>query len=122
MGFRTTFISEAIGGVIWHDWFKIKYGDKIIYSDNAIMSSRELKMYSTDMQEFEIDIQKCINWSILRRFIMVYLHECGGITRVQIEQNAIIFTEPDAWKVTENVTHSYCYGCSDASLPYIQGN
>ena len=47
-------------------------------------------------------------------FVLVYLHECNGITRCQIDKDAIIFTEPVEWRKSDGVEHHYCYGCSDA--------
>jgi hypothetical protein len=61
------------------------------------------------------DIQRAIDWGefLGLKFILVYLHECGGITRCQIEKDSIKWTEPETWRATEGVTHNY--GCSDGT-------
>lgn len=48
--------------------------------------------------------------------IVVLLHECGGITRVRIDNNGITGKEPTDWKDVESVEHNYCYGCSELNL------
>ena len=43
----------------------------------------------------------------------ILLHECGGITRLEISKDKVLANEPSGWDTVEHVTHSYCYGCSD---------
>lgn len=45
--------------------------------------------------------------------ILVWLHECGGITRIEIHNDRILWSEPEEWKKVDNITHEYCNGCSD---------
>jgi hypothetical protein len=71
-------------------------------------------MYSGVFEEFPQDVQAAINWEeYCLNFVIVFLHECGGITRCQIDKNNIYYSEPDSWRQEEEITHSYCYECSD---------
>lgn len=54
-------------------------------------------------------------------FTYLWLHECRGVTRVQVTQDAITVTEPDGWRQvndnhldgghTQNVGHYLADGC-----------
>lgn len=117
MGFRSTFTTEHYG-IKWPDWFVEKWQKAIHFPDGhsgAISSKHEAKTYGL-WEDLPDDLQKAIPWDDfgLKEFVMVYLHECGGITRCQIERNAIKWSEPEEWRITEGVTHNYCYGCSRA--------
>jgi hypothetical protein len=125
MGFRSTFITEDQDAWEWPDWFVMKYRSSTNFSLDPF-SSRYTGPLSSMFQgkcgvcggwaELPEDIQKAIPWEKFNwdmNYILVYLHECGGITRVQIEKNRIIYTEPESWNITTEVTHSYCHGCSD---------
>jgi hypothetical protein len=116
MGFRSTF--TAFDGIVeWPAWFREKYKDTIYFNDRCGISSiAEGEHYGRWKTLFE-DIQKSIDWDSrknLKNFIVIFLHECGGITRIQIEKNRIVLTEPSGWNEVDRVTHNYCVGCSDA--------
>ena len=116
MGFRSTFITEG-RAITWPDWFRAKYADLVrfpIEGRGMLSSSTEAKQWMFD--DLTKDIQLVIDWSNARLpFVMVFLHECGGITRCEINEHEILWSEPWAWRKTEEITHSYCYGCSDWS-------
>ena len=113
MGFRSMFCTEDFP-YQWPDWFREKYQKTIHVPEKGPLSSkRECKFYSA-WSELEEDIQKAVDWGQYDHLVMVYLHECGGITRVEITKSAIRFTEPTGWRKGTDVTHSYCYGCSNA--------
>lgn len=114
MGFRSTFVSSDFKNN-WPDWFVEKYPNIYANSDNkgVLCSKFEIKAYFED--EFFTDIQKAIGWEIIDKFVLVYLHECGGISRVQVNKNNILISEPTDWENKEDFTHWYCYGCSDAN-------
>ena len=116
MGFRSTFTTQDYF-IKWPTWFREKYDGTIWFTASGVgplNSVREAKTY-IHWEELPLDIQRAIDWSDApKSFVLVYLHECGGITRCQIERDAIKWSEPTNWIVTENVTHDYCYGCSDA--------
>lgn len=117
MGFRSTFTTEDYG-LKWPQWFRDKYAGAIWFTKDGsgpLHSVREKgHMMWGALHE---DIQRAIDWSEFSlTFVLVYLHECGGITRCQIEKDSIKWSEPEAWRNTEGVEHNYCYGCSDAPL------
>lgn len=119
MGFRSTFVTED-KRVIWPQWFKDKYKNVVWFPkvSGVISSKRELKLYDTftgpDWYSLVEDIQKSIDWTDgFDMFRLVFLHECGGITRCQIEKDGIKWSEPAEWWRIQQSTHDYCYGCSD---------
>lgn len=82
----------------------------------------EAKFYSSfeDTQMFK-DIQEILNNSEHSEYKinLILLHECGGITKVEIHKDKIIGMEPTAWKPVQGVEHYYCYGCSDYGKLFI---
>jgi len=116
MGFRSTFITVD-SCTIWPGWFKEKYKEYVNFPVSrcgCISSEIECKMYYGIFKDLPKDIQKAINWGERDlNFVIVFLHECGGITRCQIDKNNIYYSEPNSWVQTEGITHLYCYGCSD---------
>lgn len=121
MGFRTQTIVEDCSGIDLPDWFVDKWGDNYNLYQNregkyvmSISSKYEMKMYDGKDEEIFKDIQKIIKErNLVINIIAVMLHECGGITRVQIEKDKIRLSEPTGWKEVEQVEHNYCYECSD---------
>ncbi len=116
MGFRTVFVTEDCP-VKWPDWFIKKYQASIYIDDKGCLSSkREHKLYFT-WEDLEEDIRKAIDWKDMprKRFIVVYMHECGGIVKAEIRENGIVFLYPTDWAITDSGlgNHSYCYGCED---------
>lgn len=127
MGFRSTFISSDFWGIEWPQWFKDKY-DKIFCfhylkrgANNKLLSctiasKMEFKEYS--FQDLDSDLQKILKEDYEkkqedREVSFIFLHECDGITRLQVSKDKIIWSEPENWKITNGVTHDYCYSCSD---------
>lgn len=125
MGFRSTFTTQDYP-LRWPDWFQEKYRDFITFPPTGvggIYSRQECKTYGV-WTDLEKDIQQAIVWQDHChnfRFVLVYLHECGGITRVQISKDHIFYSEPDGWSLVEGVTHSYCHGCSDIPVSAVSG-
>lgn len=115
MGFRSTFTTGDYF-LKWPQWFCEKYSGKIWFNEDftgSLQSVRENKTYGL-WQTLHKDIQLAIDWNIFKsRFVIVYLHECGGITRCQIEKDVIKWSEPASWTITSGVRHDYCYKCSD---------
>lgn len=114
MGFRSVFVTDYYPRH-WPKWFIEKYKDHInVPEDGPLTPKHECKQYST-WENLPEDIQKAIVWDPNHGpFVLVYLHECGGITRVEIHQNKILYTEPDGWSRVDEPTHYYCHGCSSA--------
>lgn len=118
MGFRSMFVTTEYN-ITWPAWFREKYGSSINYGINGVgglSSTREVKTYGLWINLAE-DIQKSLPdyWDSYDDIVLVYLHECGGITRCQISKDAILWSEPESWVQTQHVMHDYCYGCSDVT-------
>lgn len=115
MGFRSTFTIEDYR-IKWPEWFVDKYKDSVWFNDDStgvISSKHEAKTYGL-FSDLHLDIQKAINWdNFSLNIVLVYLHECGGITRCQISRSSIKWSEPTEWHETNGIQHNYCYGCSD---------
>lgn len=119
MGFRSTFVTED-HQIVWPDWFKQKYEGVLNFGrgeKGALSAKHEYKHHERGDGLLE-DIQRAIDWdtfgSKLRpHFVLVYLHECGGITRVEISKDAIRFSQPDAYSEIDEIEHDECYGCSN---------
>ena len=115
MGFRSTFITEDYAPK-YPKWFKDKWKDAVFIGKGTVIASKhEAKTYGLWM-DLEEDLQKVMAEWDLEDMILIYLHECGGITRLKITKDKIIYSEPTGWKETEQVEHNYCYGCSDLTL------
>lgn len=125
MGFRSSFVTEHFGQIV-PLWFVEKYKDRVFFGKSngrdddgqphlLLASQLERKFYrAVADEELFMDIQKVlkeVNLDIV--FPLVLVHECGGITRVEITQDSIRASEPTGWKEVEAVEHDYCYGCSD---------
>ena len=117
MGFRSTFTTTDWNAHVWPEWFVKKYGDYVAFNKGnrgCISAKQEVKLYSTMFLHFAEDVQRSIEWSKCpSKFIIVFLHECGGITRCQIEKDIIRWSEPSSWTLSDGVGHDSCYGCSD---------
>lgn len=116
MGFRSTFTTEDFN-IHWPEWFREKYANTVDFGRDgagSLHSKGEAKTYSASgWADLPEDIRKAIDWNEIDQFVLVYLHECGGITRVQIERDIVKWSEPTGWSQTDGVNHHYCYGCSD---------
>lgn len=104
------------------EWFVEKYKDYLNFNGEAgkeclpLSSKFEFKEYSEKGTQLPHDLQRVMQEctkSISDKLVFVWLHECGGITRVQITKDSIGFSEPSEWERTYGVTHDYCYECSD---------
>jgi hypothetical protein len=116
MGFRSTFTTEDCD-IKWPQWFCEKYENVIRFNENREGALHPFVEQKTDgplLSELHTDIHRAIDWDDYPlAFVLVYLHECGGITRCQIEEDGIKWSEPETWRLTDGVTHRYCDGCSD---------
>lgn len=123
MGFRSTMITEDFNYKI-PDWFIEKYPN-IRASINCttegercftfpLFTNNEQKFYSA-FEDYDLfkDIQKLVIEYDLSKISLVLLHECEGITKVEIHKDKIVGMEPTSWVKVASVQHSYCYGCSD---------
>ena len=122
MGFRSTLMTEDYRGVNLPEWFVKKYDELFFFGEGEgkpalyIASKREIKTYFSIADDIVKDLQTVCIENKVSKLVAVWLHECGGITRVQITPENITYSEPTGWKVVDEVTHNYCYGCSDIKL------
>lgn len=122
MGFRSTITTEHFGHTV-PDWFVekwpwLQFGTSHDGNNTTpkllITSRREAKFYSEFRNEELLkDVQKVLKEVDVKKLVAVLLHECGGVTRIEITQNDIRGSEPTGWREVEGVTHDYCYDCSD---------
>lgn len=126
MGFRSTMISEAPNAVNLPEWFTAKWHRALNFSDSLsdrhltfpISTKYEKKRY---MPEIEEDLQKVIKEDLDHndlQLVIIWLHECGGITRAEITKDSIVYSEPTKWKIVEDVTHNYCWRKSRRTSVY----
>lgn len=92
MGFRSTFVTETYQGE-WPGWFTEKYKDTINF-DECLSSKIEATTYWT-WEDLPADIQKAINWEHCESWTLVWLHECGGVSRVHVYKDQISIDEPE---------------------------
>lgn len=117
MGFRSTFTTTDCA-IEWPNWFKEKYSAHVYFREQGLgglhsKGGEEMHGLWSDLPK---DIQRAINWNRFSlNFVIAFLHECGGITRCQIDKDSVLWGEPKSWISTEGATHWHCYGCSDAN-------
>src|SRR5215216_4675987 len=101
MGFRSGFITEDIDKTL-PQWFVDKWGAVVnFYNSNElpISSKREGKTYA-GFADLVGDLQKAIEWDDEQEtLVLIWLHECGGITRVELTRDGIYYAEPTGWRV-----------------------
>ncbi len=116
MGFRSTFITEDWGILNWPEWFIEKYKHSITFNvdNNGAIASKHENKYYGHWSDLCGDIQKCINENkeVLENnlfpFILIWLHECGGIDKVQIYPDKIIYKHPINWELSLDISHYSC--------------
>jgi len=112
MGFRSNFVTSYIDPDALPEWFLRKYSSTV--NIGHYLSSKIGCKTNGVWVDLLTDIQKSVDWSERSLpIVLVFLHECGGITRYEIHHDKILSNEPTEWRKTDGVTHSYCNGCSD---------
>ena len=128
MGFRSTFITED-NRLIIPKWF-IKKWEKYVNisnfkSDSMIAHSKRNAMPLSSKVEGKTyflwnellpDIQKAMKEDLFYKdfehpIILIWLHDCGGITKVKIYKDKIAYSEPTNWEKTSGVTHDDVDDC-----------
>ena len=121
MGFRSTLISEH-QDVTWPRWFREKHLWCVPDDASEVLrTGSELKAGARS--DFPEDVRRALaeqGWFEDHDdgFVFVWLHECGGVTRVQVNEDKVRITYPLGWGSwdggSQDSIHHYCYGCSDA--------
>ena len=115
MGFRSVLISGQ-DSRNWPEWLVAKYSAAIDFDNGLIRSRSEMKLYDGLLLDLFTDLQSAIGEACPMPLVVVCLHECGGVSRVEISPQRIQWTEPAIWRVVdEGGEHWHCYGCSDSS-------
>ena len=111
MGFRSTFVTED-SSQAWPQWFIDKYKNIIHFPAHhgPLSTKTEIKIY--DDLIFRDIQQTLIECGEDHSFRMVLLHECGGVTLVDITGNSIVYSESRDFKTVDFIEHSYCYSCT----------
>lgn len=115
MGFRSTFTMEHYA-IEWPDWFREKWKFLIQFNRDGgslFHPRREFKFITELIDDIAKSLEESGWWNGGINFVIVFLHECGGITRVQFDKGRVRYSEPEDWKHVDHPTHSYCYDCSD---------
>jgi hypothetical protein len=117
MGHRGMFITESVGAIAWPEWFVTKWEGELNLNESSLSSKFEMKYYGYLFESILEDIQTVIKSTaddLLCRYgmEMVYLHECGGVTKFVIFPEEIKIYEPELeWRQVKEPSHMYCYGC-----------
>lgn len=113
MGFRSVIITEYTADVKFEKWFKDKYEDYFNINIGMLSSKFGVKAYSSLISDLPKDIQRSIEFDSFSmiKFNILYLHECGGVTKCQITKNDIKWYEPEFFHETHKIEHDYCYEC-----------
>lgn len=107
MGFRSTLTAQDHHGIVWPEWFRERYG---LWLDEAgrLSVATERKVYSPPFDGLPQDLQRALaeaGWFDRYRsevgYTYVWLHECGGITLVQVWPDRIVIVEPTDWEAVE---------------------
>lgn len=111
MGFRSTFTTEQLL-IKFPSWFIEKYESTINFDNFVISPKSECKTYGV-WRDLDVDLQEVIIENNIDKIVLVYLHECEGITKVIIKKDSITYLNPTEYKIVDGITHNYCYGCED---------
>lgn len=130
MGFRSTMTTEHIW-LEMPDWFVKKHEDLHIgevphgsFFKEEFWGKRMLpisyKFEHKFHDEFLEDLQRVlreqpeVDKEEKRDNVeLILFHECDGVTRVRVWPDRIQYFEPQDWEEVDDITHNYCYGCSE---------
>lgn len=114
MGFRCTFITGWPGPTKLPAWFIEKWKDSVNFSPEERFPLSCKQRTKANWNGIVEDIQKVLEETDYRMAVeLVFVHECSGVTRVEISRSEIIYSEPIAWKRVPNAYDHYigdpCY-------------
>jgi hypothetical protein len=106
MGIRCTFVTSFAGPPRLPDWFVEKWRASVSlcpFEDGftfPLSSKARTKAHWGGIIE---DVQKVLKETEWRRPInFIYLHECSGVTFIEISRDAITYSEPVTWTRVED--------------------
>jgi hypothetical protein len=127
MGFRSTFTTEHVDGSFssafvskWQHVVNFRNGNEL-----PLSAKKEAKISMT-FDGLDKEIQAAFSWpQNVNRIVLIWLHECGGISRVEIHRDSILYSEPTEWDVAESLSDDshhgdWCSRCSDVEKARAQ--
>ena len=119
MGFRTAFVSCS-NYIELPDWFVRRWKEHVYMTEmksggycTPIASKREKKTYSGEGWD-----NLCRDLSVVCAglyegfsFYLVYMHECGGIEKVEITEDGFIMIQPTEWEIATEKSYEHGDGC-----------
>ena len=116
MGFSSTFVTDMGLTSPLPQWFVEKWQESVHFrnGNRFPLSSKTFATVHRYWFLLEQDIQKACPWEEhrdLSSILLVYLHECGGITRVKISKDRIEYHAPTNWRKTTFSDHDYGDSC-----------
>ena len=116
MSATTQFTSQTTN-FLAPDWFRERWETSVSFGE-AITSRFGCKSW----REFESDLQRAMkeSWVVGSepRVILIYVHECGNVTRADVGIDEIRYSEPDAWQEVSQVPpHEAWDRCVDRPWP-----
>jgi hypothetical protein len=117
MGFRCTFITDWPGPNL-PPWFAEKWRNSVNFApgDTFPLSSKERTKanWGGIVEDIQRVLQEGYDGQYDHPMILVFLHECSGVTRVEISRNQIVYSEPATWKrVNDAHGHYLADACDD---------
>jgi len=118
MGFRCTFITGWPGPRKLPVWFIEKWKDSVNFGAEAGFPLSSKERTKANWGGIVEDIQKTLQETEYRMPIeLVFVHECSGVTRVEISREQIVYSEPTTWKRVQDA-YGHDLGDSCYEKPY----
>ncbi len=121
MGFSSTFTTDMGYSRALPEWFVEKWKDSVHFhnGNHFPLSSTSFATVYRYWFLLELDIQRALVGEefshpdeVVDEVVLVYLHECGGLTRVRITKEHIEYHDPGSWrKADSNAAHDYGDSC-----------
>lgn len=127
MSFLSTFTTDPVRLNI-PDWFRDKYQGRVHYGPTGNMPISAIGMFKSHYSDIVEDLHRVVREDEdlpnpeFFQFSLVWLHECGGITLVEISREAIELYEPVQWKAVDEVSHhegDSCYFGPSKDKPVV---
>ena len=107
MGFRSAFVTEET--YLWPTWIVEKWSDRINFPASGVLgcaSSQEHLKCCMSWFDFLQDVQRWLRDDSADRprsgkLVLVYLHDCGGLTRVEISATDIVAMDPTGYRLVD---------------------
>ena len=117
MGFRCTFITGWPGPTKLPNWFVEKWRDSVNFGSEDRFPLSSKQRTKANWGGIVEDIHKAVQETDYRLPVeLIFVHECSGVTRVEISRDQIIYSEPTGWRrVKDAYDHHLGDSCYDKS-------